>query len=118
MAIPAKIDLEIYQGSTFRKTFIWKTGDPTAPVDLTGYTARMQIRERITDDSPVIELTTENSRIILTPAEGKIELHLTDADTSTITIKKGVYDLELVSPGGDVRRLVEGTVKVFPEVTR
>ena len=33
-------------------------------------------------------------------------------------IAVAVYDLEIQSPGGDVDRLLEGTVKIKPNVTR
>ena len=45
---PGKIDLDIYQGATFRKQLIWKLNK--AVVDLTGYTARMQVREGFDTD--------------------------------------------------------------------
>lgn len=113
-----KLDITLYQGATFRKTLIWKTGDPAAPKDLTDFTARMQARVKLTDVEPLIELTTENGGITLTPAEGKIDLYLSDAQTSALEARKAIYDLELVSPDGEVTRLVEGKLTISPEVTR
>jgi hypothetical protein len=46
---PAHIDLEVYKGSTFVKIIQWKTGIPTAAVNLTGCTARMQLRKAVND---------------------------------------------------------------------
>lgn len=112
-----KLDLYIEQGATFLKSLLWKTSDDD-PIDLTDYTARMQIREKLKDENPVIELTTENNRIILGGEEGTITLTISADDTSDLTIKKGVYDLELVSGGGVVTRLLEGAITVAPEVTR
>lgn len=39
-----KLKLLIEQGATFRKTLTWKAGTPPVPVNLTGCTARMQMR--------------------------------------------------------------------------
>lgn len=117
---PATLNIKIYQGSTFTKPFQWKTGEPAAPVDLTGCTARMQIRKKVTDTTPVISLTTENSRIVLTDAaNGKFEIRLTAEDTTSMIMTTGVYDFEIVYPGGEpVYRLFQGDVEVAPEITR
>ncbi len=117
---PASLDLTIYQGSTFIKAFQWKTGTPALPVDLTGCTARMHIRKKITDTTTLMVLGTSDSSIVLTnAAEGRFEIRLTAAQTALLTFVSGVYDFEIVYPGGEpVYRLFEGTVEVVPEVTR
>jgi hypothetical protein len=117
---PAALDLTIYQGTTYNKSFQWKTGAPALPVDLTGCTARMHIRKQLKDVEPVLQLTTENDRIVLTlPLEGKFEIRLTAAETALLTFTQAVYDFEIVYPNGEpVYRLFEGSVEVLPEVTR
>lgn len=116
---PATIDLTIYQGSTFSQAFQWKTGNPPTPVNLTGYTARMQIREKLTSPTPIITLTTENGGIVITDAEnGSFSLEISATDTAALSFKSAVYDLEFISPSGFVRRLFEGGVTLSPEVTR
>lgn len=113
-----KLKLLIEQGATFRKSLTWKTGTPAAPVDLTGCTARMQIRADLESTTPLITLTTENSGITLGDEAGTIELYISDTDTADMTWTQGVYDLEVILANGDVRRLLYGTVVVTPEVTR
>ena len=113
-----ELNLYIEQGATFRKTLTWKTGTPAALVNLTGYTARLQVRDKVTSDTALLSLTTENDGIILGGAAGTIALYVSAADTSAIAWKKGVYDLEMIAPNGDVRRLVAGSVEVSQEVTR
>lgn len=116
---PASIDLTIYQGSTFSQTFQWKTGNPSTPVDLTGYTARMQIRERIISPTAIISLTTENGGIVFTDSvNGQFKIEMSAETTASFSFKNGVYDIEFVSPSGFVRRLFEGSVTLSPEVTR
>jgi hypothetical protein len=115
---PFRVNLTIYQGSTFLKTLTWKTGEPAAPVDLTGCSARMQVRQPLDSSVVLLELTTGNGRIALGGAAGTVELSMTAADTAALTWPYGVYDLEIVHPGGDVRRLLAGKVKVVLEVTR
>lgn len=109
-------DFYIEQGATFNQQFIWK--DSTgALVNLTGYTARMQIRQTVSNDTVLLSLTTENGRISLGGAAGTITLTLDAATSAGITFSRGVYDLELIH-GGVVTRLLEGQVDVSKEVTR
>lgn len=86
------------------------------PYDLTGYTARMSIREDIDSASAVLSLTTENGGIALGGALGTISLLATEAQTAALTILTGVYDLELVY-GSTVTRLLSGIIVVSQEVT-
>lgn len=113
-----KVKLIITQGETFNKGFTWKVGVPAAPVDLTGCQARMHVRAKITDATPIIELTTANGRIELGGATGTITLKLSAAETAALSFVAAVYDLELVFTDGTVRRLAEGSVSLKPEVTR
>ena len=116
-----KLKLTIEQGATFRKVLTWKVGDPPEPVDLTGCSARMHIREDVESPDPLLVLSTENGRIHLGETEGTVALYLPPTVTSTITWSSAVYDLEVVlpaSPEPDVRRLVHGTITVTSEVTR
>ncbi|MDA0630796.1 MAG: hypothetical protein O2981_05395 [Proteobacteria bacterium] len=105
----------IDQGATFSRTITVKNYDESL-YNLTGHTARMQIRRQIEDTTVMLELTTENGRITLGGAAGTIELLITAADTSTLTTS-GVYDLELVE-GAVVKRLIRGNINLNLEVTR
>lgn len=104
------------QGATFTRV-INVTDDAGDPIDLTGYTARMQVRRDIDAATSLIELTTENGRISLGGEEGTVTLNITADDTSTVP-RSGVYDLELESASGTVIRLLKGAFGLDPEVTR
>jgi hypothetical protein len=111
-----RLDLTIQKGATFDRALTYQNADGT-PKNLTGYTARMQIRDSA--GGLALELTTENGRISIDGPNGRTTLHLTASETSAITISSGVYDLELVSAEATptVTRLVEGKVTVTSEVT-
>lgn len=108
----ARYLIRIEQGAT------WKPILTLRDTDLTGYTARMQFRADIDADDVLLELTTGNSRITIDGPAGQITLQLTDVETAAIDWCEGVYDLELIAPGGDVQRLLKGPVEVEQEVTR
>ncbi len=112
-----KLKLLIEQGATFRKRLLWSAGDPALPVDLTGWTARMQLRSAVNSPTVIHELTTANGGIALGGVAGTIDLYISEAITAAL-LADGVYDLELVAPGGDVTRLLKGMFKVSLEVTR
>lgn len=114
--MPAVVyNLEIEQGTTFTQTFVKKDGGGL-PVNLTDYTARMQIRPSISSGTVMLELTTENGGILLGGVTGEITLVFTEANTKALT-RNGVYDLELDS-GSTVERLLQGEVIISKEVTR
>jgi len=117
--LPVKQDFEIVQGATFRLSFEWKP-EGIIPV-LTGCIARMQIRSSIISKDVLLELTTENGRIILNEPVGSITLNITAPDTSAITWTNGIYDLELEfseDSGAYVEKLLRGNVYVRREVTQ
>lgn len=112
---PGKYNMVCPQGATFSKQLTYKIDD--APVDLTSYTARMQVREKYTSKTIIVNLTTENGGITLGGSNGTIDLFISDSDTSAIFAKNYVYDIELIS-SFEVYRLLEGQFIVTPEVTR
>jgi hypothetical protein len=87
------------------------------PVDLTGYTARMQIRQPDVDGAIVQTLTTEDGGLTLS-ANGEISRLISATDTALLDFECGVYDLEIVSAGGIVTPIVSGSVELEDEVTR
>lgn len=117
-APPVKRNLIVYKGASFVVRFVWRSGEPPALVNLSGYAARMQIREKVDAPTVLIELTTANGRIAPLGADGVIQLTLTAAETAAIAWKKGVYDLLMTAPDSSVRRLLTGGIAVSPGVTR
>lgn len=117
-------DLELDQGAYWSREIEW-TDDTEAAVDVTGYTARMQIRRKVQSTETLLELTTENGRITLggtalpqimleIGATASAELPATPFD------HRWYYDLELLPAGDDdlAIRLMQGRFIVSPEVTR
>lgn len=113
-----KLNLKVDQGATFSKVVVWKTGTPAVAVDLTGCSARMQVRGKLTDPAVLLELTTTNGGIALGGTTGTVTINISASQTAAISWVAAVYDLELVFAGGTVRRLLAGSVAVSPEVTR
>lgn len=90
------------------------------PVDLSAYTARMQVREDY--DKPIIlELSTADGTITVGSGSGgaaNVILKFKSGITSNITKYTGIYDLELTSPSGLVLKFIEGKFNLRREVTK
>ena len=103
------------QGSTFSRDIEVTNFDDTVR-DLTGFTSRMQVRRDIEASSALVELTTENGRIQITPSTGTVGLTISAADTAALT-QGGIYDLELIGPTAIVERLLQGNFNLDANVT-
>jgi hypothetical protein len=116
VSMTSRYDLIIKQGATFDLNINYKD-DNNDLINLSSYTARMQIRSGY-NGTLYSTLTTENGGIILNSPVGRIELYISDTDTSAFTFEKGIYDLELIDGDDKVTRLLQGTVTVWKEVTK
>ena len=107
----------IEQGATFGQTLTLK--DSTgAVINLTGYaSAQMDLRENPDATDPIISLTTGNSRITLGGSAGTVTLSISATDTAALSVDDGVFDLEIVSGGNVVTRLIEGTYSIRRNIT-
>jgi hypothetical protein len=84
------------------------------PVDLTGCTARMQIRDQ-PGGQLLLELSTGAGLTL--EAAGTLRREISAAQTGGLTFTDAVYDLEVTFADGSVQRWAEGSVKVSPQVT-
>ena len=110
-------NVTLEQGATFTRTITYNTS-AGSPVDLTGYTAEMDLRPSYSSSTTVLSLSTANGRIALGGVAGTITLTVTAADMAALEAPAdGVYDLELYS-GGTTTRLLQGTWTISPEATR
>jgi hypothetical protein len=109
----AKANIVIDQGADFSTT-ITITDASGSVTNLTGYTARGQIRKHYTSSTSVgFSFAFGSPR-----TEGKLTLSLTNTQTANMAAGRYVYDVELISASNTISRLVEGIATVTPEVTR
>lgn len=109
-------DIEIRRGATFEIGFTYR--DPQgAPVNLTGYGGRMQVRDRI-GGRVLADASTANGQMTFVELEGKVKVRIPPSVTKLITSTEGVYDLLLNAAEDDAVYLVEGDVKIHQSVTQ
>lgn len=118
--VPITKNYTIYQGSIFQEFFTWYESDGVTPIDMTGYTAKMQVRKTVKSATTLLDLTTENGGINITDAaNGVFNIYVSAVDTEDLVAGTGVYDLE-INPGDvdNIFRLLSGIITISPEVTR
>jgi len=115
-ACPVEVDLCLPQGQTFSQSFRWKQDG--AVVDLSGYVGRAMFRSTYEAPTVALSLTTANGGVSISALGGLITLSASAASMSAITAGRYVYDMELESSTGIVKRLVEGVAQVTRETTR
>lgn len=122
-----KYSFTVEQGATTSFQVVY-TDVSGSPVDLTGYHARMQIRETIGSSTVICSLSSSldadgtglnlsGSVGNLPLASGSIGVYISAASSSAFTFDTAVYDMELVT-GSTVVRLLQGSIKLDKEVTR
>lgn len=114
---PGAYSTNCSRGESFARTVTYR--DSTgALVNLTGYTAKLQIRQRTNDADPALLTLTEASGLTLGGAAGTIVWAMTPTQTTALPIGALVYDLRLTSGTGVVTFLLAGNLRVQERVTR
>jgi hypothetical protein len=73
--------------------------------------------DEVIDLTDLMFLSVANGRLTVDDSAKTIALSISATDTAAISWSKGVYELEMVSPGGEVTLLMAGAVAVTREVT-
>lgn len=104
------------QGSDYQATVAY-TDDSGDPVNLTGYTARMQVRQFAGSSVPFLTLTN-TSGLAITAATGVIVISISAAALALLPAGEYTYDLEIIDGSAKVTKLLQGNFDVDAEVTR
>jgi hypothetical protein len=114
MINPGTYNITCPQGATWDKTFTVTIGGTA--LNLTGYTAAMQVRDSVGAATALVSLTN-GSGITLGGTAGSIGVTIAATATAALSAGSYSYDLELNS-GSTVTRLLEGAFNVTGNVTR
>jgi hypothetical protein len=114
----ASTQLNIDQYATFATSFTWQTKSNGLAVNLTGFTAALQIRRHPKDVDSIISLQSPSTGISIVPEIGKVFVEIPAEVTGALVPGKYVWDLVLTSAATKKRRLVGGIAVVKVGVTR
>lgn len=129
--IAIKNNIVIYEGGTYDDTpLTWYDVDGETPIDLTGYTAKMQVREKMNSSSPLLSIEEvaddwvadgDSGVYFSDPTAGTFRVYIKDEDTlgmcgNHVDIN-GFYDLFLYSASGEAVMKLYGSCKIKAAVT-
>lgn len=112
---PARLDINAAQGKTWTIQITVRNSDQTL-VDLTGWSARWQVRVAPYYEQTLLDLTIGQG-ITLT-ALGVITLTVTATQTAILIAGHYVHELELTRPDTTKPPFLAGNLTVTPEVVR
>jgi hypothetical protein len=121
-----KYSFTVEQGSTFERQLTYQDSNGV-PIDLTSYSARMQIRPSPGSATLYLTLSSSlrpdgtglnmNGLTGMNPTtSGTIGIVISAATSSLLTFDEAAYDLEIYS-ASYASRIIEGRVKLSKEVT-
>jgi hypothetical protein len=107
---PGRYNITVVNGTTFTLAPQWLINNLT--VDLTGYTADMQVRD--VSNNLIVELSTANGNAVITPALGQVTFTLTATQTSVANLPAGNYNyaINLTDSASNVYQILQGTFSV------
>lgn len=109
-------NFEVDQNATF--TFIVEYKDNNGlPIDLTGATAKMQVRDTKGGTKLAFSLTSPSGGIIIDPTNGKLTIKITPTQTNKMFYPKSSYDIMVVDSNGNKIKLLEGFMTLSRSVT-
>lgn len=109
-------NFEVDQNTTF--TFIIEYKDSNGdPINLTGASAKLQVRDTKGGSKLAFTLTSPSSGITIDSALGKLTVRMTPTQTNKLFYPKSSYDLMLTDSNAVKTKLVEGFLTLSRSVT-
>ena len=120
--LPIRVDFTCYRGDDWTRAFEVVT--PSGPLDMTGWTGIMQVRDHV--DGPVrVAASSANGRITTGPQSNsngrtwQLLVYLTHGDTAKLPPGfVGRYDIELTKPDGNKQSFYFGEFRVEGDISK
>ena len=109
-------NFEVDQNATFSFVVEYKDEDGDA-IDLTGATAKMQVRDVKGGSKLAVTLTSPSGGIVINGPLGKLTVTLTPTQTNKIFYPKSAYDVMVIDSNGNKIKLLEGFMTLNRSVT-
>lgn len=115
-------DIKVYnvrfaKGTTWKLAFTWSDRDPVTlvktPKNLTGYSAKLQIRR---DGTVLLTTSTALGTITLGGAAGTVVSTASSTLTGALTYGPAEWAIELTSGGGEVTEVLRGQAFIESEI--
>lgn len=105
----------LVRGDTWLRT--WDLQDDAgAPIDLTGASARVQVRDWT--DALVLSASTADGRLTVSPAIGRVQMAAPAVATAALAPGRYAFDFEVTYPDGTRTTYESATLVVQEDVAR
>ena len=109
-------NFEVDQNATFSFVLEYRDNDGNA-IDLTGASAKMQVRDTKGGAKLAVTLTSPSGGIVINPVNGKLTIKMTPTQTNKLFYPKSSYDVMVVDSNGNKIKLLEGFMTLNRSVT-
>ena len=109
-------NFEVDQNATFSFVVEYKDENDNV-IDLTGASAKMQVRDVKGGSKLAVTLTSPSGGIVINGSLGKLTVTLTPTQTNKLFYPKSVYDIMVVDSNGNKIKLLEGFMTLNRSVT-
>jgi hypothetical protein len=109
-------NFEVDQNATFSFILEYKDDNDNA-IDLTGASAKMQIRDTKGGSKLAVTLTSPSGGITINGPTGTLNIKITPTQTNKLFYPKSSYDVMVVDSNGNKIKLLEGFMTLNRSVT-
>ncbi len=109
-------NFEVDQNATFSFIVEYKDNNG-AVIDLTGSSAKMQVRDTKGGSKLAFTLTSPSGGIIIDSALGKVTTKITPTQTNKLFYPKSSYDIMITDSNSNKIKLIEGFITLSRSVT-
>jgi len=110
-------NFEVDQNTTFTFEVQYTLEDEVTPINLTGATAKMQVRDTKGGSKLAFTLTSPSGGITINGSTGTLTIKMTPTQTNKLFYPKSAYDIMVVDSNGNKIKLLEGFMTLSRSVT-
>ena len=110
-------NFEVDQNATFIFEVQYTLEDEVTPIDITGASAKMQVRDTQGGSKLAFTLTSPSGGITINGPQGKLSVKMTPTQTNKLFYPKSSYDIMIIDSNGNKIKLLEGFMTLNRSVT-
>ena len=108
---------EVDQNTTFTFQVQYTEDDGITPINLTGSSAKLQVRDTKGGTKLAFTLTSPASGIVIDAPNGLLTIKMTPTQTNKLFYPKSSYDIMVIDSNGNKIKLLEGFLTLSRSVT-
>lgn len=112
-----KKNFEVDQNATFNFQIQYTEDDEVTPIDLTGASAKLQVRDTQGGSKLAFTLTSPAGGITIDGPTGTLDVKITPTQTNKLFYPKSAYDIMVIDTNGNKIKLLEGFMTLSRSVT-